>query len=122
MMYFETNVSECKKYVHTVVTTDITFDIAIKLMQRACDEASRHDIRNYFFDFRRARNLESTLNNYRLVNEVAPDIGCERTVKIAILISLHDDSHDFLETAALGAGMNCKIFTSQDSLLEWIKI
>ena len=121
-MAFETRISDCKKYILVIVKTEIYYDLAVKIMRHAYNQASKLGIRNYYFDVRSARNIESTSNNYRLVNEDASSLGYDRTVKIALLIDLHDDSHDFIETAAASAGLNCKIFTCEEALLEWVQI
>ena len=121
-MSFTTRVSDCRKYIHIIVTAEITYELAHSFMTQACVEASSLGIRNYFFDVRAARNVESTSNNYRLIYEDAQRMGYDRAAKLGILINHNDDSHDFIETVANSAGLNCKIFTCEDSLLEWVQI
>jgi hypothetical protein len=122
LMSFETRISKCRKYIHIIPATAISYELAVELAEHVYSETTQHGIRNIFFDVRGVRNVASTENNYRLVNEDAQRIGFERTVKIGILIDLHDDSFDFIEVAANSAGYKCKIFTSEESLLEWIQI
>lgn len=121
-MVCSTRISSCQKYILVVVQTDITYDVALQFMEQAFAEASKHGIRNYLFDVRGVRNIASTENNYRLVNEDARRLGFDKTAKIGLLIDISDDSHDFIEAAANGAGFNCKMFTSESSMLEWIQI
>ena len=121
-MLFETRVSECMKYIYISVRKEINYAIAYDFIHHAYVEASRHGIRNFFFDVRGVRNVASTQHNYRLIAEDAPQIGYDRTAKIAILIDFNDPSHDFIETVASSAGYNCKIFSCQNALLEWIQI
>jgi len=121
-MVCRTRISDCQKYILIEVESDITHDIAMTFMQQACEAASSQGIRNYFFDVRGIRNIESTENNYHLINEEAARLGFGRGSKIAILVDLNDASHDFIETAAISAGYNCKIFTDEATLLEWIQI
>ena len=121
-MAFLSRVSDCKKYIHIIVTTEITYELALHFLQQAYHQASPLGIRNFFFDVRASRNIESTSNNYHLIRNDLERIGYDRAVKLAILINLNDDSHDFVETVATSAGYNCKIFTCEESLLEWIQI
>lgn len=121
-MSFSSRVSDCRKYIHIVVTAEITYELALQFLQQAYMQARPFGIRNFFFDMRTSRNIESTSNNYHLIRNDLERIGFDRAVKLAMLINLNDDSHDFVETVATSAGYNCKIFTCEDSLLEWIQI
>jgi hypothetical protein len=117
-MVCRTRISDCQKYIIIVVQTDITYEVAMQFMAQAFAEASEYGIRNFLFDVRNVRNIESTENNYRMVYEDARRLGFDKTFKIGILIDLNDDSHDFVEAAANAAGFNCKMFTSEASMLE----
>lgn len=121
-MSFKTRISDCGKYLHLIALQEINYSLAVQLVERAFSEAARHGIRNCFLDVRGCRNTASTSQNYKLVHEDIERIGFDHTWKFALLIDDHDDSHDFIGSAAMSAGFNYKLFTSEPALLEWIQI
>ncbi len=121
-MSFETRISRCKKYIQVTPGSTVTYELAVDFTEKAFFDAMQHGIRNYFFDMRGVRNTASTEHNYQLINNSTQRTGCDKTAKIGILADPHDDSYDFVKVAANSIGLKCKIFTSEDSLLEWIRI
>ncbi len=115
-------VSDCKKYLHICVDSELSYRNALQLAEIAHQLASTQGVRNFFFDLRGIRNTATTSQNYKLISEDIERIGFDKTAKVALLIDEFDESHDFIGSAANSAGYNLKSFTCESTLLEWIQI
>lgn len=79
-------------------------------------------INRYFVDMTEARNAERVVGNYEFAHEdMRRDQSIEKDVRVAILVSPEDHSHDFVETALRNAGHNVTLFRDRELALRHLQ-
>ncbi|MBL1142681.1 MAG: hypothetical protein D8M62_11610 [Proteobacteria bacterium] len=110
-----------KGFVLIKVYKSITADLEQSFAKEAVETAQRDDLLNYCADVRGIPNVASTLDNYSMAYENMASYGLKHESKIAILHSINDHSHNFIETVFRNAGYNCKLFTNESDAHDWLK-
>jgi hypothetical protein len=119
-MDYEAGLSEDGSHIVVRVNKPITRQLAFEFNQAAAKLALEHDLDAYLFDLRGVVNVESPTYNYMIAYEDAPQMAFSRTARIAVLHDPGDTSHQFVETVALNAGYNMKLFTAEQDALAWL--
>ena len=119
-MDYEAGPSEDGSHIVVRVNKPITRQLAFEFNQAAAKLGLEHDLEAYLVDVRGVVNVESPTDNYMIAYEDAPELAFSRSARIAVLHDPGDTSHQFIETVALNAGYNMKIFTAEQDALAWL--
>jgi len=108
-------------FVRIKVHNSITADLERSFAKEAIETASKNGVLNYYADVRGVKNVTSIIDQYTLAYEEMASFRLDRKSKIAIVHSLDDHSHDFIEVVFRNAGYSCKLFVSEDEAYDWLK-
>ena len=73
----------------------------------------------HLMDVTEARNVDSVSKTYKFAYEDIKDFpGINMNVRVAVLVSPEDHSHDFVETVARNAGQDITIFRDYNLAVE----
>ena len=108
-------------YISIKVTGDITRDSAMEHNIKANILGKKLGINKYLMDLTEARNTESIIDNYKFAYEdmTAPDI--DPSARVAVLVSPDDNSHNFVMTAMMNAGLNVALFNDMESAKKFLR-
>jgi hypothetical protein len=114
-------VSEDKKYILITGKGEITLGGPNALLQPLIEAhtlAKKLEIRNTLVDVTEARNALGIFHTYDIVNHQIPqEPAIDRHMRIALLVSPDDHSHDFTETIARNAGFNLTVYRDRGQAL-----
>lgn len=100
---------------------DFTIDIAKQWSVELSDMGRQMNIKRFLFDVRMARNACSILENYNHAYHDPDNLHLLKDIRSAILVDEGDQSHNFVETTFLNAGLNIKIFTDESVAVKWLE-
>jgi len=110
-MSYEISVSEDGNYIITKHWGKITSELVIKRTLEAHALGEKLGITKHLMDVTEARNIDSVTNSYTFANEkISSTPGINMSVRVAVLVSSDDHSHDFIETVTRNAGQDITIF------------
>jgi len=114
-------VSEDQKYIIITGKGEITLGGPKALIQpliEANELAKKLAIRNILVDVTEARNTLGIIDNYDMVNyTIAQEPAIDRYMRVALLVSPDDHSHDFTETISRNAGFNVTLYRDRTQAL-----
>lgn len=119
-MNYEIMVSDSGKYIIVTVNSDMTRTLAEQVGMEAIHLSRKTKINLFLYDLRNSINKESINSNYIFANQDIKRIEPDFANKIAMLTSLNDKSHKFVETVLRNAGHNVLMFIDKDKALEWL--
>lgn len=109
------------KFIILKVVGEINSQTAMKQNLEAHAVGKKMGISRYLVDVTEARNTDSVMGNYDFAySDMKKTEGIDIHARVAILISPGDHSHDFIETVALNAGLNVRIFTGPELAREFL--
>jgi hypothetical protein len=114
--------SEDGDYIVLKEEGDYTREIAMDHSLDAHALGAELGIRCYLVDVTEARNVESTLTNYRIANrDIKDNREIDQGACVAVLVDPDDDSHDFYETLAKNAGIDLTVFRDREAAIEHLQ-
>ena len=120
-MEISMTVVEDEKYIILVGKGEINSGDRYVLMQpliEAHELAKKMGIRKILVDVTEARNALRILDNYEIVTHtIAQEPAIDRHMRVALLVSPDDHSHDFTETVARNAGFNFRLYRDRTQAL-----
>jgi hypothetical protein len=119
-MKYTITLSDDGTYIRVRVFEAITGEFEKEFAETAIKEAKRHGIKKFLVDVRATSNIAATYEQVLFAYKDMDRLELDRISRIAILVDAGDQSHDFIETVLLNAGYNCRLFTDEDSALEWL--
>ncbi len=119
-MPFEISHAASQRYQIVRVTGLITPEVARAMALETVTYAAETGIQARLFDVRGGTNVSSPSNIYDLAYTELEELGVSRATKAAILVSPHDASHDFVETALRNSGFNARKFTDEATAIAWL--
>ena len=78
------------------------------------------NINKFMFDLRHAPNVQSVSKNIDFAHNELPAFGFPKVSRSAFVVSADDSSHDFITSVFLKEGYDVKLFTEEDSALQWL--
>jgi hypothetical protein len=112
------SIVEENKYIILKATGNINRLLVIQYFIESHTLGAQKGIDRYLVDFTECRNTDTVLRNYTLVYQDMKDPRINQAARIALLVSLHDHSHDFLETLLKNSGIDVTLFHDRD-LAVW---
>ena len=120
-MEISISVSEDKKYIFITTKGEIPSGNPTVLMQpliEAHELAMKLGIRNILVDVTQARNSLGVFGSYDIVNnKISQEPAVDRYIRVALLVSPDDHSHDFTEIVARNAGFNFTLYRDRAQAL-----
>lgn len=108
-----------RKYIVQTITNEITRELAIKYNEDAHALGKSLGINKYLVDLRKARNVDTTSNNYNFAyKDMQRDPFVDVFARVAVVVSPDDHSHDFIETVARNSGLDVTLFTDWEKAVE----
>jgi hypothetical protein len=115
------SVSADGRYGIAVVETDFGGAGAAELSRRVIAFAMERSLPCCLIDVRKARFLGSAFDHYDFANHDLADIKDADRLPVAVLVAEGDNSHEFLETVAVNAGYELRVFAQEGAALAWIE-
>ena len=114
--------SEDGKYIILEIIGDITAEIIMKMIIEAHAIGEKQGISRYLVDGTQARNVSTITDNYQFAyDNMKSTPGINIHARVAMLVSLDDHSHDFVETVTQNAGFNAKMFRDRTQAIEYLR-
>lgn len=113
-------ISDNNKYIIVQVNENMTRILAERLGFEAVQLGNSKNITRFLYDLRNSRNTESINVNYIFANQDMKRLETNPNNMIAMLISVGDKSHDFIETVLRNAGYNVRIFEIESEAITWL--
>ncbi len=115
-------ISDNSEYVIIEYEADILRNTAFKDFEEAVQLGKKHGIKRFLINLTRSQNIDSTLNTYEFAyDDLINSKVIDRTVKIALVVSPEDHSHDFSETVVSNIGFNIKLFRNFEKAVEYLR-
>lgn len=109
-------------YVYACVRKAIaTRKFAVACMEKAAEKAREQGVNKIMLDVRDAPNKLSVLDNYQIPYYVLKQVGYTHDIRTALIVHPDDKTHDFMETVAVNAGFDFKLFTDEEIAVHWLK-
>jgi hypothetical protein len=113
--------SDDGKYIISKHWGVFTSDVLMQRIQEAHKLGEELGITRHLMDVTEARNVDSVTKTYRFAyKEIGHYPGISLKVKVAVLVSPEDHSHDFAETATRNAGQDITIFRDRESAVRYL--
>ncbi len=119
-MNYKTFLSENGKYAICEVTGLITQENALKFTEASNQFLRAANVKRLLTDVRNASNELGVVQNYSYAYQSMESLGLRKDIRAAILVDKDDSSHDFIETVALNAGYNVRIFRDEEAANSWL--
>ena len=72
-------------------------------------------------DLTEAKHVDTVTNTYKFAYEDMQFLpGINKNVRVAVLVSPDDHSHDFVETVARNAGQNVTLFREREAAIQYL--
>ena len=79
-------------------------------------------IKNYLVDVTEARNVDSTINNYKFASSNIDNVdGIDKNANVIALINERDHSHDFVAAALKNTGHPIQVFTDPELVRSYFE-
>lgn len=118
-MSFEVSMSE-SGYIRCRFTEAVTAESARQAGTEVVARSQADGIKRLLVDVRGTKNVETVAGNYDFAYKDLAEIGYEKDMRSAVLVSPGDQSHDFPGTAISNAGYNVRVFESEDEAIAWL--
>jgi hypothetical protein len=122
-MEYSINLSEDGKYIVLKHWGEINGDIAMNRIIEAHRLGSELGITRHLVDLTEARSVDSVSKAYRYAYEdMKTPPGINLNVRVAMLVSPEDHSHDFVETVLRNAGHNVTLYRDRELAINHLVI
>jgi hypothetical protein len=109
------------RFITIKVKGDINRQSAMQMNLEAHNLGRQMQIRRYLVDVTESRNTDDALDTYEFsYADMRMMEGIDKGARVAMLVSPRDHSHDFVETTAVNAGLNIRIFTDPGKAKEYL--
>jgi hypothetical protein len=119
-MKYTVSVSNDRRYIIVFIDGPMTTELALKAGKKANQLAVENKLNSMLYDLRKSRNVQDGFKNYEFGYKDVGSVGFDKTMKIALLTDLDDQSHDFVETVMINNGYNVRIFKNNKDAIDWI--
>lgn len=119
-MRYHSSLSADKHYVYTKITGLVDTASMLACVLDAHQLARQAGVTRYLMDLTEARNHLSVLENYHFAYRDMNHPDIDRLARVAMLVSVGDHSHDFLETLSRNNGRDVTIFTSREVAEQYL--
>ena len=99
----------------------MTRESAMEQIIKAHSLGKKLGINKFLVDMTESRNTESVIDNYKFAYEDMTTSDIDPSARVATVISPDDNSHDFVVTAMMNAGLNIALFNDIESAKKFLK-
>lgn len=111
--------SEDGKYIVLKHWGEINSEIALTRNLEAHALGAELGITRYLVDGTEAENVDTVLKNYKFAyKEMKIPSSINQNARVAMLVSPEDQSHDFVETVLINAGLNVTLFRDRELAIQ----
>lgn len=119
-MNYKTFLSENGKYAICEITGLITQENSLEFTEASNQLLHAANVKRLLTDVRNASNTLNVFGNYSYAYESMANLNLRKDIRSAVLVDKDDSSHDFVETVALNAGYNVRIFHDEEAAISWL--
>ena len=120
-MQFNITLSDNEKYILCVITGTFTAAEAQKFLIEMDAVSRANKCKKFLLDMRNAINVSDVVENYDFAYNQMNRLNLQRDVRLAVLTSPGDHSHDFVETAVSNAGYGSRLFSDEVDAIAWLE-
>ncbi len=118
-MSYKITVSGDKKYIVTKHWGNLTSELVMKRTQEAHALGDKLGITLHLMDVTEAKNIDTAMKSYEFAyKDLGEFPGINMNVRVAVLASPDDHSHDFIETVTRNAGQDVTLFRDPESAIQ----
>lgn len=118
-MPYTINVSEDGKYIVTKHSGRLTNKMVLKRTLKAHALGDKLGITRHLMDVTEARNVDSVIENFNFAyHDIRNEPGINLKVRVSVLVSPEDHSHDFIEVVTRNAGQDITIFRNREEAIQ----
>ena len=111
--------SKNKKYIELKHWGEMNSELGMTRVLEAHKLGEEIGINRYLVDLTEAVNIDPAYKSYKYAYEdMQTPSGINRNVRVAMLVSADDHTHDFVETVLRNAGHNVVLFRDRDSAIQ----
>ena len=99
----------------------VTNELALQRASAAAEFANEHNIFLLLSDVRGVAYTGTPFSHYEFAYMMKSVVPTAHTLKVAVVASAGDNSHDFLEIAGHTAHYNVRVFKDYDEAVGWLK-
>ena len=109
------------KYIIAKHWGELTSDVVIRRTLEAHELGKKLGVTRHLMDVTEAVNVDTPTQTYKFANEeIGKFTGINMSVRVAVLVSPEDHSHDFSETVTRNAGQDVTLFRNRESAIEYL--
>lgn len=120
-MSYTISTSDNRKFLRVHVEGDFSTAGAREWSAELREAGRTQGIRRFLIDARSSRNISTVLENYQYAYTNSHELALEKNVRVAILTSPDDRSHDVVETLMRNAGYNVRVFSDESAAIAWLE-
>jgi hypothetical protein len=99
----------------------VTNELALQRAQEAASFANEHGVFRLLSDARGVAYEGTPFSHYEFTYMMKSSVPTARALKVAVLTSADDDSHDFLQIACRTADYALRVFKDYEEAVRWLK-
>lgn len=119
-MKFNVRLTDQPALVRVDVYENITGELQREFTLAAVLAARDAELDQFLVDVHRVSNLSTLSDQFNFAYDDVPLMRLEKGAKIAVIVSPHDLSHDFIRIALCNAGYDCAFFNDETEALNWL--
>ena len=108
------------QYVTIRIKGDFRISDAMQIMTEAFDAGEELGIRQYLLDVTEAVHSWPLGQDYTFIHHLRNQGKFDRVARTAVLVALEDNSHDFIITVSMNAGLNIRLFRDKEQALAFL--
>lgn len=118
-MKYSITVSEDGRYIIAKHWGEITGETVIQRTREAHALGEKLGINRHLMDVTEARHVDSITTTFEFAHhKIGRSQGINMAVRVAVLVSPDDHSHDFVETVTRNAGQNVTLFRDREAAIR----
>jgi len=119
---YSISLSKDRTYIFIKIRGDINPGSAMQINLEAHALGRQMNIGQYLVDVTEAINTGSATDNYEFAySDMRTREGIDKHARVATLVSPGDHSHDFVETTAVNAGLDVRLFTDLEQAIRFLR-
>jgi len=118
---FTITVAPSGGYLYVRYFVPVTRELARQLATAVSEKIAQAPCNACLVDVRGIPNISSISDNYAFATQDLAEFAALRHMRLAILINLAEDTHDFPQTAMRDAGYDVRLFSDEQKAIAWLE-
>lgn len=115
------SLSEDGTYIIQRMEVPVTNEVALQRASEAAEFANHHRVFRLLSDVRGMPYTGTPFTHYEFAYMMKSVVPTAAALKVAVVASADDASHDFLQIAARTAHYDLKVFKDYEEAVRWLK-